>query len=248
MNATTMQVKTDDEIMESYRSFLSGRDFPCVAAREAVAREQVHCFVAGHMACPAHDRQILDFLYSFVDQYREKENLFHSAAIIFKQPFIDSSESFDGMMWMRLQALADLDAEHYGYDRRVTSDPNSENFSFSLKEEAFFIVGLHPESPRKTRRFNYAALAFNPHSQFDRLRSNGQYQKMQNIVRKRDLAYSGSINPMLRDFGTSSEVFQYSGREYGSDWSCPLKINHGTTTYHSAEERGGLPAEKRPAS
>jgi hypothetical protein len=41
-------------------------------------------------------------------------------------------------------------------------------------------------------------------------------------VRKRDIAYSGSINPMLNDFGNASEVYQYSGKQYTSDWVCPF--------------------------
>lgn len=40
------------------------------------------------------------------------------------------------------------------------------------------------------------------------------------------MAYSGSINPMLEDFGTSSEVYQYSGRKYDAEWRCPLKFNN----------------------
>jgi len=46
---------------------------------------------------------------------------------------------------------------------------------------------------------------------------------MKNIVRKRDVALSGSINPMLQDFGAASEVYQYSGMQYDSTWQCPFK-------------------------
>ncbi len=53
-----------------------------------------------------------------------------------------------------------------------------------------------------------------------------KYDMMKNAVRKRDVAYSGSVNPMLKDFGKASEVFQYSGRKYDENWQCPLKIHH----------------------
>ncbi len=52
---------------------------------------------------------------------------------------------------------------------------------------------------------------------------------MKNAIRKRDVAFSGSVNPMLEDFGKTSEVYQYSGRNYDSNWQCPLKITHATT-------------------
>jgi FPC/CPF motif-containing protein YcgG len=230
---------------ELYHAFLTQPQFPCVAARESVARQQAACFVADHMACPKDDAAILDFLYNFIDNYRTGGNIFYSAAIIFKQPGIHSEEMFDQLMWQRLQALSDRDAVLYPYDKRVVPDPGSQNFSFSLKEEAFFIIGMHPHSSRPTRRFDYAALVFNPHAQFEKMKETGQYVKMKNIVRKRDLAYSGSVNPMLNDFGNLSEVYQYSGRQYDEQWECPLKINHAATQYHSAPQRDSLPFEER---
>lgn len=240
--------KTGQDIINDLLAFLAKKDFPCVAAREAVARQNLSALVAGHMACPHDDAAILDFLYRFVDAYRSKEDIFHSAAIIFNQPQIPSETMFESLMWQRLQALSDMDAQRYGYDQRVDSDPSMDNFSFSLKEEAFFILGLHPHNSRPARRFPYAVLVFNPHAQFEQIRAAGRYNRIKNIVRKRDLAYSGSVNPMLKDFGNSSEVSQYSGRQYESDWRCPLNINHGTNEYNSAPERRGLPAEERTAS
>jgi FPC/CPF motif-containing protein YcgG len=55
---------------------------------------------------------------------------------------------------------------------------------------------------------------------------------MKNTVRKRDIAFSGSVNPMLQDFGESSEVYQYSGRKYDDSWQCPLKITHAETKHN----------------
>lgn len=239
---------SEKEITELYLNFLGNRDFPCVAAREAAARQQVACFVAGHMACPRDDSAIVNFLYDFVDEFKGKTDVFHSAAVIFKFPVIPDEQTFDTLMWQRLQSLADLDAMKYGYDQRVDADPASENFSFSIKEEAFFVIGLHPQSSRPARQFMYPVLTFNPHALFVKLKALEQYNKMKNIVRKRDLSYSGSINPMLDEFGKSSEVYQYSGRQYNNDWQCPLKTNYAATTNHSAPQRGSVSTEERPAS
>jgi FPC/CPF motif-containing protein YcgG len=213
-------------IIEKFTGFLQAKEFPCVAARAAVGKQQVKCLVVGHMGCPKDDIEILQFLYQFVDDYRHSAEFFHSASIIFQEPRSLNEEMFDTFLWQRLQALADLDARQYGYDKRVTADPSSPKFSFSLKEEAFFIIGLHPASSRPGRRFQYPSIAFNPHAQFEELREKNQYGKIKNIVRKRDIAYSGSVNPMLEDFGESSEVFQYSGRVYDKSWQCPLNLHH----------------------
>ena len=96
------------------------------------------------------------------------------------------------------------------------------DYSFSLKEEAFFILGLHPASSRRSRQFKYPALIFNPHAEFEKLRKSDRYTKMKEVVRKRDVEYSGSINPMLADFGEASEVYQYSGMQYNAEWTCPI--------------------------
>ena len=224
-----MKSSPSEVIIKEYLHYISNKEFPCVAARAAEAKQQVHAMVAENMFCPNDDPAILSFLYKFVDLYRKSESLFHSVAIIFKGPDFGSEELFDKLMWQRLQSLSDLDAKNCPYDSRVACDPSSPLFSYSLQQEAFFIIGLHPNSSRPSRRFNYPTLVFNPHAQFEDLRKSDSYDKLKNIVRKRDALSSGSVNPMLEDFGNSSEVFQYSGRYYDSDWKCPLKIQHATT-------------------
>jgi uncharacterized protein len=221
-------------MIKEYLSFLNDKAFPCVGAKAALARGQIKCMIAGHMACPKDDGAILQFLYDFVDSYRAANGLFHSAAILFTGPEQADEGLFDTLLWQRLQALAGLDARQHSFDPRVDSDPSSPDFSFSLKEEAFFIIGLHPASSRVSRRFKYPVLAFNPHAQFQLLREGDHYESMKAVVRKRDITYSGSVNPMLDDFGNSSEAAQYSGRQYDSNWLCPLKINHAQPNHNTS--------------
>ena len=222
----------DQPYIEEYKSFLYRKEYPCVAAKAAVQKQQVRVFVADHIYCPKDDRAILDFLYKFVDEYRSSKDFFHSVAIIFKGPDTIEEEDFEKLLWARLQSLANMDAKEYAYDKRVSSDPTSTDFSFSIKEEAFYIIGLHPNSSRAARSFKYPTLVFNPHQQFDDLRKSNRYDKMKNIVRKLDTVYSGSVNPMLQDFGKASEVFQYSGRKLDQSWECPLK-NRTSASEHN---------------
>ncbi len=216
----------EETIVKEYEHFIETKSFACIAAKAALARQQVKCMVVPHMACPSDDHAIIDFLYSFIDNYRSSEELYHSAAIIFQQPSSLNEALFEDLLWQKLQSLSDIDSQHFGYDKRVDMNPSAPEFSFSLKEEAFFIIGLHPTSSRPARQFKYPALVFNPHLQFEQLREANKYQSIKYAVRKRDIAYSGSINPMLTDFGEASEVYQYSGRKYDEQWQCPLKIKH----------------------
>jgi len=219
-------------VIAEFLDFINQREFPCVGAKTAVAKLHLHCMVADHMACPKDDGQILGFIYKFIDDFRSSEENFHSVAIIFTAPEMISEEMYDELFWNRLQALSDLDAKKYDYDPRVESDPASSFFSYSLKEEAFFIIGMHPASNRPSRQFKYPVIVFNPHVQFEKLRATHKYEHLKETIRKRDMEYSGSINSMLDDFGNSSEAFQYSGRQYDKSWTCPLKINHAINKHH----------------
>ncbi len=58
------------------------------------------------------------------------------------------------------------------------------------------------------------------------MRETGKYDTMKKSVRKKDILLSGNINPMLRDHGTISEVWQYSGKENNSIGECPFKAKH----------------------
>lgn len=231
-----MDPHESEAVIAEFHRFLSDEAYPCVAARAGLDRNQIPCLVVDHIGCPKDDFSILQFIYLFIGQYRQSDREFHSAAVIFKQPESIAEETFDFFLWQRLQALSDMDARQYRYDPRVSDDPMDSDFSFSLAEEAFFIIGLHPGSGRNARRFKYPAIIFNPHVQFEALRKAARYEKMKNIVRRRDRIFSGSINPMLSDFGQVSEVFQYSGRLHKQGWTCPLKIMHGNSNDNSTTE------------
>lgn len=229
-----MESTVDAAIIKEFMTFIKDREFPCIAAKAAMMSQNIKCMVADHMACPKDDRAALKFLYDFVDDYRKSDKFYHSAAIIFKGPEIVNEEVFDKYLWGRLQSLANLDSQNYKYDARVSSDPSSACFSFSIKEEAFYIIGLHQFNTRQARKFRYPVMVFNPHAQFEQLRKSNKYENIKKAVRKRDIALSGSINPMLTDFGHLSEVFQYSGRKYDSDWECPLRLKHSTNEHNSS--------------
>lgn len=213
-------------VIREFYNFIGADTFPCVAAKGAMSRNHIACIVVERFDCAEEDKRILSFLYDFIRSFREATESLYSAAVLFADPQVLTEDLFEQLLWARLQHLSNLDAEYFSYDKRVSSDPSSPHFSFSLGEEAFFIIGLHPGSSRPSRKFKYPAIVFNPHVQFEELRRTNRYEKMKNIVRKRDLFYSGSVNPMLSDFGEQSEVYQYSGRQYDGTWRCPFKAFH----------------------
>jgi len=146
-----------------------------------------------------------------------------SFVAIFTGPTELSETEFERALWNRLQSLHNLDVvEGRGWAESAERDPESAHFSMGLLGEAFFVIGLHPNASRPARRFEFPALVFNSHEQFERLRQDGRFEKMKQIIRERDKALAGSVNPMLADFGRGSEAAQYSGREVGPEWKCPF--------------------------
>lgn len=214
------------ELFSLFTKHITDQRFPCIAARSAVNSQNVSFLEAGHIACPHDDEPILDFLYKFVSRYRAAPHELCSAVVLFNQPQTLTEDLFDMLLWKRLQALHDLDRLQHKYDDRVSHDPQSAAFSFSIGKEAFFIIGMHPASSRPARAFSHPAIVFNPHAQFEQLRADQRYDKIKAVVRKRELRTVGSINPMLSDFGERSETFQYSGRQHTANWQCPLNIKH----------------------
>ena len=111
----------------------------------------------------------------------------------------------------------------------MSQDAEDTQFAFRFAEMAFFVVGLHPASSRFARRFAWPTLVFNAHHQFERLRSEGGYERMQEVIRARERKLQGSLNPNLGDFGVRSEARQYSGRPAQEGWRCPFHAGGAST-------------------
>jgi len=77
MTANAENFKIDmGAVIKEYFSFLDSKEFPCIAAKAALSRQNVKCMVAGNMACPKDDAEILQFIYDFVDEYRRSKDFY----------------------------------------------------------------------------------------------------------------------------------------------------------------------------
>jgi uncharacterized protein len=212
-------------IPPDFAAFIGSDAFPCVGARSAYALGGLTVMEAGNFTSPDHDTAIHAALCTFGEVSREETAGLHSFACLFRHGPRLSEAEFEAALWARAQGLHDIDAASGArWAEGVSREPNSPDFSFSVGGMAYFVVGLHPGASRAARRFCRPALIFNPHEQFERLRVDGRYYQMQSIIREREIAQHGSINPMLSDFGSGREAAQYSGRQVDEGWTCPLKV------------------------
>ncbi|MBC7529949.1 MAG: YqcI/YcgG family protein [Oligoflexus sp.] len=211
---------SDLEAKNIIHDYVANIGFPCVGAKTALAKDQIEICVADSIFSSHNDDDILKGLYRFIAEYQKDKAIFRSFIVVFCDELDINDEDFESALWTRLQSLNDKDI--FPWDASVSQNPEDKTFSFSAGNKAFYIVGMHPGSSRKARRFPLPALVFNMHEQFEQLRASGQYQKMRSLIRRRDEAFSGSSNPMLEDFGDNSEAVQYSGRQISGEWKCPF--------------------------
>lgn len=199
-----------------------GDGFPCVAARSAFNRHGYRFGLYPQMATMQSASAVCHDLYEFTREPDQPDDGFATFIAVFRAPSIDTELHFEQLMWQHLQLMHDVDAKHFAWNESVSSDPQSARFSFSIGARAFFVVGLHAQASRRARGAPWPMIVFNLHEQFERLKSRGKYDMLSRSIRSRDLAYQGSVNPMLTDFGDRSEAAQYSGRAVGDDWQCPF--------------------------
>ena len=209
--------------VRQFEARIADRRFPCIGAKSALSHQDLHYVDGGDLRDAAGDSDVLAALHGFVaDAGAETGKVFVSLVALYPAtPTLDEA-GFEAALWSRLSALHALDRQQHPWDPTVSSDPASPRFSISFGGRAFYVVGLHPGASRPARRFGSAALVFNLHSQFETLREDGRYEKMRAAITERDIAFSGSANPMLAEHGEASEARQYSGRQVGAQWRCPF--------------------------
>lgn len=202
--------------------FINQTNFPCIMAKTVSRIGWLQTLTLKDIE---NEENIIKFqknMYHFIDHYHSSADTLHSFVLMIENKHYQSFECFEEKFWNFLIKIDYFDKILYHHDDRVHSDPQSDNFSFSLMEEAFFILALHPNSPRRSRQFSLPAIVFNPHQQFEKLRTNGVFVKIRDIIRKKDKLLQGFSNPMLSDFGDKSEVYQYTGRAHRFEESLPL--------------------------
>ena len=225
-NQTRLPSPFQMQAHDAFRTRILDPQFSCVGAKAA--------FHSGHYRLGAYQNMnesgalagLARDLYSFTQEQPRMDSDFTTFVACFAGPRDADEHQFEAHLWDVLQALYDVDRLYNPPDPAVAENPEAKNFGFSFAGCGFFVIGLHPASSRLARQFPWPTLVFNAHFQFDHLKADGRYGKMQTAIRARELAWQGSLNPNLSDFGDSSEARQYSGRAVEEDWRCPFQV-HG---------------------
>jgi FPC/CPF motif-containing protein YcgG len=210
------------DIVAAIEEMVTHPEFPCLGARSVFRRDAATLVVLDDLADTSPGGS-LDTLGAALARYADEvdpEGDLVSFVACFRGPAPDEERDFEELLWGALQHLHDNDDAPWADG--VAADPDNPHFAFSVAGTAFFVVGLHPNSSRVARRAPLPTLVFNLHAQFERMRADGGYQRMRDIIRRRDTDLQGYLNPMVSDHGDTSEARQYAGRAVPADWTPPF--------------------------
>ncbi|MDR5589218.1 guanitoxin biosynthesis heme-dependent pre-guanitoxin N-hydroxylase GntA [Christiangramia sp. SM2212] len=217
-------ISQDIKIKKEYEKFILKNDHPCMMAKTVFSMDKVELKTYQELGSLETAKRLFKDLENYIEKYNFESNDFKTFMAVFPESPEYSEISFEKLLWKQLQYLHNLDDKRW--DPEVSTNSIDENFSFSIGGKAFYIVGLHPNSSRLARQSPYPTLTFNLHWQFEKLREMGSYEAVRDRIRDRDIKLQGNINPMLEDFGNSSEAKQYSGRKVEKEWKCPFHHNN----------------------
>ena len=218
-------VPVDAELIDAHDQLcqqIAGDYYPCTGAISVFAQKGYRFGLFPELACDNAVRAVCHDLYEFCHEFPIIDDQLITFIAMFRGPAIESEQHFEDMLWIQLQAMHAIDSDFFAWDKSVDSDPMNNNFSFSIGGRAMFVIGMHPKASRLARTFRYPTMVFNLHEQFECLRARGKFETMKQIIRAREMKFQGSINPMLKNFGESSEASQYSGRAVSGNWPCPF--------------------------
>jgi FPC/CPF motif-containing protein YcgG len=206
---------------QAIRELVLQKDYPCVAAIQSVHRAESRFGVYSDFGTGRCGERLRQALQEFVEEQTRSRSEYLSYWAIFDGRTDFSETEFERGLWRELSSLTS-EQQKAGDWGEHNSDVNSEKFEFCLFGEPFFVVGLHPASSRKARRFQRPALVFNVFSQFQSLQKKGVYERMVQSNRLRDRRFQGNANPMAERHGEKWEAIQFSGKSNGDQWKCPF--------------------------
>lgn len=205
------------------QAFVSHSAYPCVGAKAALARRSYVLAVYPSLTDPAAAFDTAADLRWFGRHADEIDTSFATFLAVFAEAGVTDDEHFEAVLWQYLQAMHHADAPHAAWDPSVSRDPGDPDFRFSIGGSGFFVIGMHPNAGREARRFPFPTMVFNLHTQFERLRAEGRYERMRTLIRAREETLAGEPNPVLADHGTSSEAEQYAGVAHPPGWTPPFR-------------------------
>jgi FPC/CPF motif-containing protein YcgG len=215
------------EFESDISSLVFSNNYPCIAALKTLSTGQYHTGVFGTLGEGDHSARLATALLELRDEQKKTGSLELSYFAVFPDLTEMDEEEFERRLWRELSLMTQVPDIDKTWDPAFSDNPEDKNFCFSLGGTAFFVVGMHANSSRISRRLRYPTLVFNVYEQFKELDRRNRYQPMIQANRKRDIQFQGDVNPMSEKYNDTWESIQFSGRNNSADWKCPFHKGAG---------------------
>ncbi|MGZ3694604.1 MAG: guanitoxin biosynthesis heme-dependent pre-guanitoxin N-hydroxylase GntA [Bdellovibrionota bacterium] len=205
-------------------ALMAQKNYPCVAALQSYKRDDYFVGFYDQIGTGTSWRDLRNDLGHFLSHQFQSNSVYLTFWALFPEQEALDEETFEQKMWRELSFLTSHEDKNSDWKPGATMNPEDKSFCFHLFGEAFFVVGLHPHSSRKGRKFSRPALVFNVFRQFEKLMNENHYDPMVKVNRMRDEKFQGSANPMVLAHGENWETIQFSGKKNSSSWKCPFRF------------------------
>ena len=225
-------ISSDEQSLmkEEFRQHVMSAYFPCLNAKIAFQRNTFSFGFYEILASQNTTKLLWHDLIDFINRqslFWTKNQIFTTYVACFRTPNDIDEVVFEKLLWKQLELLHHEDVQHgIKWNPNFSDNPTDHNFGFSIGERAFFIVGLHPNSSRRGRRFLTPTIAFNSLDQFTNLRQLKILDQIKQVIRNNDLSLNKSINPNLIINHNKSDAFEYSGKPIHESWIPNFKSLH----------------------
>lgn len=210
------------------QAFVEHKAYPCVGAKAAISRRSYVLSIYPSLGDTGTAGETAADVQWFGEHADSIDDSYATFVAVFSEANVADDRAFEPMLWAYLQEVHRADAAFARWDAAVSPDPSDPSFRFSVGGHAYFVIGMHPNAAREARRFPFPAIVFNLHRQFEKLRADGQFEKMRSVIRAREADLAGGPNPVLADHGDRSEASQYAGVAHPPGWRPPFEpIDHG---------------------
>ncbi|NQV91781.1 YqcI/YcgG family protein [Candidatus Woesearchaeota archaeon] len=204
--------------ISAFEKFVNQDAFVCIMGKMAVGNGNYQFKKNGNMTHFQTAAMLCEALYVFIEERGiaqfSNENLSKNNYISFVAEFSNQNFSCEGEAAYSLHTLLynmhqyDKNKGHRWFEG-VSANPKSQDFSYCIGGEAFFIPFFHNQSAYGQRRYNHPLLVFNSHRMFQILRENGTFTKIRNKIRKKGIQEYAEVPKLLSDFGQGLEFPQY---------------------------------------
>ncbi len=136
----------------NFDKFIIENDHPCVMAKTIFSSKKYMLRSYSNFGSYLSARKILNDIRYYLNALEVMGDGYYSFIAVFDDDIKLNELQYEVLLWEQLKKNHTIDDSNW--DSEVSSDPKDHAFSFSILGQAFYIVGMHPNSSRVYQQIN----------------------------------------------------------------------------------------------